>query len=109
MEAMHTVRTRTGKKYVVRTGKKQLVEAKLGKKYAAGARTATKQIVRVILPSEQKHVISPSDAEMDARAVEAVKSAVAKAKFCRKPVARYDAATKSVYVEYADGVRKYVD
>lgn len=43
------------------------------------------------------------------RAVEAVRAAVSKAKFCQKPIARCDAKTKSVYVEYADGERKYVD
>lgn len=43
--------------------------------------------------------------EMDARAVEAVRAAVSKAKFCRKPIARYDTRKKKAYVEYADGKR----
>jgi len=43
--------------------------------------------------------------EMDARAVEAVRAAISKAKFCQKPIARYDTQTKKVYVEYADGKR----
>ena len=46
---------------------------------------------------------------MDARAVGAVKMAVNKAKFCQKPIAKYDTRTKKVYVEYADGERRYVD
>ena len=58
---------------------------------------------------EQQGVISNRDAEMDARAVQAVKSAVKKAEFCKKPVAKYDKVAKKAYVQYADGVRKYVD
>ena len=65
--------------------------------------------IKVITSVDQSNIISSSDAEMDARAVEAVKTAVAKAKFCKKPIAKYDKATKKVYVEYADGVRKYVE
>lgn len=45
---------------------------------------------------------------MDARARQAVKVAIEKAKFCKKPVARYDIETKRAYIEYADGTRKYV-
>lgn len=66
-------------------------------------------IGEVVISSDQKNYISNHDAEMDARAIEAVTSAVAKAKFCKKPVAQYDVATKKVYVEYADGVKKYVN
>lgn len=32
--------------------------------------------------------------EMDARAIQAVKSALAKAEFCKKPVAKYDVKEK---------------
>ena len=46
--------------------------------------------------------------EMDARARQAVKVAIEKAKFCKKPVARYDTETKRAYIEYANGERKYV-
>lgn len=42
------------------------------------------------LPQEQSEVITYADAEMDAWAIEAVKTAIAKAKFCKKPVAKYD-------------------
>ncbi|WP_164516817.1 hypothetical protein [Clostridium transplantifaecale] len=45
---------------------------------------------------------------MDARATQAVKAALAKAEFFKKPVAKYDLKTKRVYVEYADGEKKRV-
>ena len=53
--------------------------------------------------------ISSSDAEMDKRAVAAVRSAIYRAKVCKKPVARYDVATKRAFLAFADGSRKYVD
>ncbi|MCF2642158.1 MAG: hypothetical protein PUB46_08530 [Lachnospiraceae bacterium] len=65
--------------------------------------------IKVVTAVEQQGVISNRDAEMDARAVQAVKSAVKKAEFCKKPVAKYDKVAKKAYVQYADGVRKYVD
>lgn len=46
---------------------------------------------------------------MDSRATAAVRSAIDKAKVCKKPVAKYDPVTKKAYVEYADGVKKYVN
>lgn len=54
-------------------------------------------------------IISELDAEMDARAAEAVRVAVSKAIFCKKPVAKYDLETKRAYIEYPNGERKYVD
>ena len=65
--------------------------------------------IKVVTAVEQQGVISNRDAEIDARAVQAVKSAVKKAEFCKKPVAKYDKVAKKAYVQYADGVRKYVD
>ena len=53
-------------------------------------------------------IISASDAEMDNRAMAAVRSAIDKAEICKKPIARYDTATKRAYVEYANGEKKYV-
>ena len=50
-----------------------------------------------------------SDCEMDARAVEAVKAAINKAKVCKKPVAGYDKERKAAYLEYANGERKYAE
>lgn len=66
-------------------------------------------VIKVVSPEEQNQVLSSSDIEMDARARQAVKVAIEKAEFCKKPVARYDAETKRAYIEYADGVRKYVE
>lgn len=63
----------------------------------------------VVKDSNQRDYISESDAEMDARAVEAVRAAISKAIFCKKPVAKYDLETKRAYIEYPDGERKYVD
>ena len=54
-------------------------------------------------------IISQNDAEMDNRATEAVRSALNKAKFCKKPIAKYDVIAKRAYVELADGERKYVN
>jgi len=66
-------------------------------------------VVKVVSPEEQSRVLSDSDMEMDARARQAVKVAIEKAEFCKKPVARYDIETKRAYVEYANGERKYVE
>jgi len=67
-----------------------------------------KRPIKVISPSEQDKHISSEDAEMDARAVAAVKAAVEKAKLCKKPVAKYDPVLKKAYLEYANGEVKYV-
>lgn len=66
-------------------------------------------VIKVVPPEEQNQVLSSSDIEMDARARQAVKAAIEKAEFCKKPVARYDTETRRAYIEYADGVRKYVE
>lgn len=57
----------------------------------------------------QNRLLSKSDREMDTRAVAAVKSAIYKAKICKKPIAKYDPVLKTVYIEYADGRRYYVE
>ncbi|MGN1155409.1 MAG: hypothetical protein ACI4TK_04465 [Agathobacter sp.] len=75
---------------------------------AVKVRTGKKHSIKVVASSAQKDFISSQDAEMDARATEAVKAAVAKAEFCKKPIAKYDLEKRRAYVEYADGVRKYV-
>jgi hypothetical protein len=59
--------------------------------------------------SVQDQIITERDAEMDSRATAAVRSAIDKAKICKKPIAKYDPVTKKAYVEYADGVKKYVN
>ena len=51
--------------------------------------------------------LSDSDREMDARARQAVKTAIEKARFCRKPVAKYDVNMKKSYLEYPNGEKRY--
>lgn len=63
----------------------------------------------VVKDTDQSPYISDNDAEMDARAVQAVKSAIAKAVFCKKPVAKYDIKEKRAYIEYPNGEIKYVE
>lgn len=65
--------------------------------------------IKVISSTDQSEYISSSDLEMDKRATEAVKSAVAKAEFCKKPVAKFDSKTHKVYVKYPNGEKKYVE
>lgn len=76
---------------------------------AIKVKSGKKHSVKVISSSARGEFISKRDAEMDARAAEAVKTAVGKAVFCNKPIAKYDTETKRAYVEYANGVKKYVD
>ncbi|MCD7855872.1 MAG: hypothetical protein LUG66_09720 [Clostridiales bacterium] len=63
----------------------------------------------VVEPEERDEYLSDSDREMDARARQAVKVAIEKAKFCKKPVARYDVAARKAYIEYPDGEKRYAD
>lgn len=58
---------------------------------------------------QKKPFISESDIEMDNRARAAVRSAIDRAKVCKKPIAKYDPKNKRAYVEYADGEKKYVN
>ena len=67
------------------------------------------KVIKVITDSEEKDSLTVSETEMDARAVEAVRAAISKAKFCKKPVAGYDKEKKAAYIEYADGERKYAE
>lgn len=71
--------------------------------------TGKKHSIKVIGSADQKGYISSKDIEMDARATKAVKSAIEKAEFCKKPVAKYDVKTKKAYIEYSAGVKKYVE
>ena len=71
-------------------------------------KTKKGKTIRVVSHSNQGRTITSSDAEMDARAKQAVKAAVAKAEFCKKPIAKYDKTTKKAYIEYANGEKKYV-
>lgn len=72
-------------------------------------RRTTKYSVKVISSDNSSNVVSKTDAEMDARAKQAVRSAIEKAKFCKKPVAHYDTVSKRTYVEYPNGEKRYVD
>jgi hypothetical protein len=65
--------------------------------------------IKVVAENERQSAISDSDAEMDERAVQAIKSAINKAIICKKPVAKYDAVAKKAYIQYADGVKQYVE
>ena len=71
-------------------------------------RTVKNYTINVISVNDHRNAISDNDAVMDERAVQAVKSAIAKAKLCHKPIAKYDIDTKKVYIEYANGGRKYI-
>lgn len=64
--------------------------------------------INVISCGNQSHSITSNEAEMDARARQAVKAAVQKAEFCKKPVAKYDKTAKKAYIEYANGEKRYV-
>ncbi|MBQ2721161.1 MAG: hypothetical protein IJF23_06465 [Clostridia bacterium] len=64
--------------------------------------------ITVVSADNSKTAISENDAEMDIRAKEAVRSAINRARTCKKPVAKYDRKTKKAYIETADGVKTYV-
>ncbi len=72
-------------------------------------RTEKGKSIKVVSHEEEKNVLTVSDFEMDERAVEAVKAAINKAKICKKPIAGYDKEKKKVYVEYANGEKKYAE
>ncbi len=74
------------------------------KKIVVGRRT-----VNVVLHKEKNAYVSNNDKEMDKRATVAVRTAIDKAKVCKKPIAKYDTLLKKAYVEYSDGARKYVE
>ena len=63
------------------------------------------QSIKVVPPAVCDKYITENDAEMDKRAKEAVKAAISKAEFCKKPVAKYDVETKTAYLLYPDGSR----
>lgn len=64
--------------------------------------------VTVVSAESSEAAITPNDAEMDVRAKEAVKSAINRAKTCKKPIARYDRESKRAYIETANGEKIYV-
>lgn len=66
------------------------------------------RLVTVVPAGSPTVMFSQNDAEMDQRAREAVKSAIHRAKTCKKPIARYDRANQRAYLETVDGRRIYV-
>ena len=73
-----------------------------------------KHTIKVVIQNTPKEIIntekilSNQDEEMDKRASHAVKSAIERAIICKKPIAKYDEASKRTYIEYANGEKKYV-
>ena len=67
--------------------------------------TKSGKIINVVSREEESKTLTLSDREMDARAVEAVKAAIARV--CKKPIAGYDKENKKAYIEYANGDIKY--
>lgn len=64
--------------------------------------------VRIVTSDNQINDLTPEDQEMDKRAKAAVKSAINKAKVCKKPIAKYDSRKKQAYVKMPNGDKKYV-
>lgn len=69
--------------------------------------TKNGRIIKVISRQEEKEILSVSDSEMDRRAVEAVKSAINKAKICKKPIAGYDKEKKAACILLPSNDIKY--
>lgn len=65
--------------------------------------------IKIVHSSERNIFISKNDEEMDARAIQAVKAALHKAEFCKKPIAKFDVKTRTAYVEYPDGRKVNVE
>jgi len=65
----------------------------------------TNYSIKVVLESEIENYTTECEKEMDFRAKQAVKAAISKAEVCKKPVAKYDVATKTAYLLYPDGSR----
>lgn len=63
----------------------------------------------IVYPDDKDQLLSESDLEMDRRAKEAVRAAIEKARFLKKPIALYDDEKGQSYIEYPDGSRKYAD
>ncbi len=65
--------------------------------------------VKVVSASEINNTLTPEDIDMDNRAKEAVRVAIERTTFLKKPVGKYDPVTKRAYLEYPNGEKKYVD
>lgn len=67
-----------------------------------------RSVTVIIEDGSSNTIISKNDAEMDARAREAVKYAIRRAEVCKKPIAKYDRVRGAAYIETADGEKLYV-
>lgn len=65
----------------------------------------TNYSIKVIPESNRESYTTDLEKDMDYRAKQAVRAAVSKAEVCKKPVAKYDIATKTAYLQYPDGSR----
>ena len=61
--------------------------------------------IKVVPEANRENYTTDLEKDMDFRAKQAVKAAVSKAEVCKKPVAKYDIATKTAYLQYPDGSR----
>ena len=61
--------------------------------------------IKVVPEADRENYTTDLEKDMDFRAKQAVKAAVSKAEVCKKPVAKYDIATKTAYLQYPDGSR----
>lgn len=64
--------------------------------------------VTIVTSDSPSYKIPVNEIEMDIRVKEAVKSAIHRAKTCKKPIARYDSVSQKAYIETEDGRRIYV-
>ena len=65
----------------------------------------TNYSIKVVPEANREKYTTDLEKDMDYRAKQAVKAAVSKAEVCKKPVAKYDVASKSAYLQYPDGSR----
>ena len=77
-------------------------------KLAAGI-GRTLRISFITKEEAEVNTITEIEAEEDRLIKRSVLEAIAKAKACGKPVARYDTEKKKAFLEYEDGNREYID
>ena len=77
-------------------------------KLAAGI-GRTLRITFITKEEAEVNTITEIEAEEDKLIKRAVLEAIAKAKACGKPVARYDTEKKKAFLEYEDGNREYIN
>ena len=77
-------------------------------KLAAGI-GRTLRITFITKEEAEVNTITEIEAEEDRLIKRSVLEAIAKAKACGKPVARYDTEKKKAFLEYEDGSREYIN